>query len=156
MKDSAMKDSAMKDSAMKDSAMKDSAMKDSAMKDSAMKDSAMNDLDDVFAGDLPQALRCQPGERLASYEQFLAYLRLGHKRGYGALAKLLHHDVRGIERLAARYHWRERAAVFDQLLADAQLRDILREACETTVPALSDAPATADAPEPCERCEHAA
>jgi hypothetical protein len=83
---------------------------------------------DPLDGVMPPELYRQSGERLTSYEHFLAYLRLGRKRGYGRLAKALDMDVRGIERLAVRYHWRTRARVYDDLIANAALRDLLRDA----------------------------
>lgn len=92
----------------------------------------MNTETDPLEGMMPPELHRQSGERLAVYAHFLDYLRLGRKRGYGRLAKALGMDVRGIERLAVRYHWHERAAVYDDLLAHAALRDLLLAVCLET------------------------
>lgn len=89
-------------------------------------------LDALLDGILPPELYRQSNERLATYEHFLAYLRLGRKRGYGRLAKALGMDVRGVERLAVKYHWRERARVYDDLLANAALRALIKATCLET------------------------
>jgi hypothetical protein len=90
-------------------------------------------LDRLLDGCIPPALARQPHEHPASYQHFLAYLRLGRQRGYVRLSRLLHMDRRGIERLSVRYHWVERARVYDALLEQAQLRDLIKQACLQTL-----------------------
>src|SRR5690242_17270424 len=85
-------------------------------------------LDTLLDGMMPPELRRQSGERIAVYEHFLDYLRLGRNRGYGRLAKVLGMNVRTIERLAMRYRWHARAQAYDDLLANAALADVLRAA----------------------------
>jgi hypothetical protein len=100
-----------------------------------------DDLDALLAtGELPDALAQRADESAVAYATFLRYLRLGHTRSIHALAVAEHRDERWLERLSSKYGWRARLALYQRLRLRAQLLDILREACETTVPDVAQMP----------------
>jgi hypothetical protein len=62
-----------------------------------------------------------PGEPAAVYEQFVQYVLLGPSRTLPAMAFKLGHNIRSVERVAAHYRWRARAAQVDYARARARV-----------------------------------
>ncbi|WP_347245119.1 hypothetical protein [Thermogutta sp.] len=66
-------------------------------------------------------LRRWPHEPLRMYHNFLLFAQMGPARSYTALARLLACKPSTIKKQAQKFGWIERAAVYDQLRADAEL-----------------------------------